>query len=64
MNHYISNHEYVLDQHNDGPEIKSNKEYKKILQKQDDIDDRLAEHIATLFARDPVPSYEGEYMDE
>ena len=29
-----------------------------------DIGDRLAKHIATLFARDPVPSYEGEFMEE
>jgi hypothetical protein len=28
------------------------------------IDSRLAEHIARLFARDPVPSYEGEFLDE
>jgi len=29
-----------------------------------DIDDKLAEHIARIFTRDPIPSYEGEYQDE
>ena len=29
-----------------------------------DIDDRLAEHIARLFVRDPVPSYEGEHIQD
>lgn len=28
------------------------------------IDDRLANHIARLFARDPVPAYEGEFIEE
>jgi glutamate--cysteine ligase catalytic subunit len=28
------------------------------------IDDRLAEHIARLFVRDPVPAYEGEFLEE
>ena len=32
--------------------------------KNPDIDSRLAEHIARLFARDPVPTYEGEYIEE
>lgn len=30
----------------------------------DGIDARLAEHIAKLFKRDPVPSYEGEFIEE
>lgn len=29
-----------------------------------DIDDRLAEHIARMFFRDPVPAYEGEFIEE
>ncbi len=64
MNHYISNHEYVQDAHNDGPTIKFNPEHKALLKSKAEIDERLANHIATLFARDPVPSYEGEYIDE
>ena len=28
------------------------------------MDDRLAEHIARLFHRDPVPTYEGEFIEE
>ena len=31
---------------------------------EDGVDDRLAEHIAKLFTRDPVPAYEGEFMEE
>lgn len=64
INHYISNHEYVLDSHNDAVPIKYDYEHKKILQENTDIDDRLAEHIARLFIRDPVPAYEGEFVEE
>ena len=64
MNHYISNHQFVLDEHNNGIPIKYSEEHKKILQEDSAIDDRLAEHIARLFARDPVPSYEGEFIEE
>jgi len=28
------------------------------------MSDRLAKHIARLFARDPVPAYEGEFIEE
>ena len=28
------------------------------------IDERLANHIARLFTRDPVPAYEGEFIEE
>ena len=27
-------------------------------------DDRMAEHIARIFSRDPVPTYEGEFMED
>jgi hypothetical protein len=37
-------------------------EHKQLLKDNTDIDDRLAEHIARLFVRDPVPSYEGEHI--
>ena len=32
--------------------------------KNSDIDHRLAEHIARLFFRDPIPAYEGEFIEE
>ena len=64
MNHYISNHEYVKDHHMDTKPIRYNNEHKKILLENSDIDERLAEHISRLFARDPVPSYEGEHIQE
>lgn len=63
MNHYISNHQYVKDEHNDGIQIKYDPEHKKLLQESCDVDDRLAEHISRLFTRDPVPSYEGEFIE-
>jgi hypothetical protein len=62
MNHYISNHQYVQDSHNDATPIKFFEEHKQLLKDNTDIDDRLAEHIARLFVRDPVPSYEGEHI--
>ena len=64
MNHYISNHQYVQDSHNDATPIRYFEEHKKLLKDSSDIDDRLADHIARLFVRDPVPSYEGEHMEE
>ena len=64
INHYISNHEYVKDSHNDAEAIRYDQKFKDILKKDTDIDDRLAEHIAKLFTRDPVPAYEGEFMEE
>ena len=62
MNHYISDHQYVLDEHQDAIQIPMNQEYRELLGK--DIDDRLANHIARLFTRDPVPTYEGEFIEE
>lgn len=64
MNHYISNHQYVQDSHNDATPIKFFEEHKQLLKDNTDIDDRLAEHIARLFVRDPVPSYEGEHIQD
>lgn len=64
MNNYISNHEYVKDSHNDGIQINYSQEHKDMLLSVEGIDDRLANHIARLFARDPVPAYEGEFIEE
>ena len=63
MNHYISNHKYVKDTHNDSPPINFNQNHKDILTKAG-IDSRLADHIARMFVRDPVPAYEGEFVEE
>lgn len=62
INQYISDHKYVKDEHNDAIPIKYNQEFKNLLIKETNIDDRLAEHVARLFTRDPVPSYEGEHI--
>lgn len=64
MNHYISSHEYVTDNMNDGLKIKFDEAHKSTLMKDGGLDERLAEHIAKLFTRDPVPAYEGEFMDD
>ena len=64
MNHYISSHEYVTDNLNDGPKIPFDEAHKQMLKKEGGLDDRLAEHVAKLFTRDPVPAYEGEFMDD
>jgi len=47
----------------DSAPIKFDEKHKELLMK-DGIDSRLAEHIARLFNRDPVPSYEGEYIED
>ena len=64
MNHYISNHEYIKDSHNDGVQTKYDPKHKKLLEEHIEKDDRLTEHIARLFTRDPVPAYEGEFIEE
>lgn len=64
MNHYISNHAYVKEEHFDAFPIRYNPEHKKFLQEKGGLDERLANHIARIFSRDPVPSYEGEHIEE
>lgn len=64
MNHYISNHEYVTDALNDGGKVRFDEAHKEMLMKDGGLDGRLAEHVAKLFTRDPVPAYEGEFMDD
>jgi hypothetical protein len=63
MNHYISNHQYAKDNLNDAEAIRFDPEYKKTLM-DSGIDERLSEHVAKLFTRDPVPAYEGEFMED
>merc|ERR1712176_707952 len=60
VSHYISNHQYTKDFHND---IKTFvcPCMSEILQ-ENGIDDRLAYHIGTLFRRAPIPVYEKELM--
>jgi glutamate--cysteine ligase catalytic subunit len=41
-----------------------NQEHVEILQKKRGLDGRLAFHIASLFIRDPVPTYDYEHDDE
>lgn len=53
---YISNHEYVKDFHNDITFKKICPEVKQALI-EGGLDERLANHIASLFIRSPIPVY-------
>lgn len=65
MNHYISDHQFVNHNLSDTPQIRFEQAYFDLIkQEAPDIDDSLARHVARLFTRDPVPSYEGEYIEE
>ena len=65
MNHYLSDHEYVGLDLEDAVPINHSEDHLKLLKEAaPDLDDRLAKHIAKLFARDPIPSYEGEFMED
>jgi len=65
MNHYISDHENVLDSCNDAIPIKYDQAHFDLIKEElPDISDRLAAHVARLFARDPVPAYEGEFIED
>ena len=59
VSHYISNHEFVLDEFNDTPKVHISSKVLNLLNSQG-IDKRLAYHIGSLFARSPVPAYERE----
>jgi hypothetical protein len=63
MNHYISDHEFVKDEYMDTIPIPHNEDFKEILM-QDGLSKRLAEHVARIFTRDPVPAYEGEFVED
>lgn len=60
MNCYLSNHEFVLDKHNDGKPLDINPEHMDFLQNEVKCDARLANHIASIFVRDPIPSFSVE----
>ena len=59
MSRYISNHEYVKDFHNDCHFKKICPEVQQKL-RASGLDERLANHIASLFIRSPIPVYEKE----
>lgn len=64
MNHYLSDHMYVKDKHFDTIQYRVNPDHMEYLKKQGGLDDRLAFHIASLFVRDPVPTYDNEFDEE
>jgi len=53
----------VKDKYFDGCQYKVNPKHIDILKREGDIDDRLAHHIASLFIRDPIPTYDNEHAD-
>ena len=61
MNHYLSDHMYVKDKHFDTIQYKVNQDHVEYLKKEGGLDERLAFHIASLFVRDPVPTYDNEH---
>ena len=63
MNHYLSDHVYVKDKHHDTTQYKVNPEHVEYL-KNEGLDERLAFHIASLFVRDPIPTYTKELEED
>jgi len=61
MNHYISSHQYVKDSYFDNIQYKPDPKHIEYLKKNSDLDDRLAFHVASLFVRDPIPTYSNEF---
>lgn len=61
INHYISDHQYVNSKYFDVPQYQVNPEHMKFLIEKADIDERLAFHIASLFVRDPIPTFDFEH---
>ena len=61
VSRYISNHEYVKNFHNDLHFRKLCPEVKEALMKQG-LDDRLSDHISSIFMRCPIPVYEKELV--
>ena len=56
-NLYLSNHEFVQDKHNDGQQLSVNSEHVDFLMNEVKCDARLTNHIASIFVRDPIPSF-------
>ena len=64
INHYISNHEYVKEEYFDNPQYKVNQAHMDLLMKEGGLDERFAFHIASLFVRDPIPTYSNEHEQD
>jgi len=61
MNHYLSDHQYVKEHHLDGTPLKINQEFVDFLGSENVEGERLKNHIASLFSRDPIPAYSNEF---
>ena len=61
INHYISNHEYAKKEYFDTKQYNVSQDHMNFLMNKGDMDQRLAFHIASLFIRDPIPSYSSEF---
>lgn len=63
INHYISHHQYVKDCYMDTPQYRvDHKHYQYLIDQ--GLDSRLAFHIASLFVRDPIPTYDYEHVED
>lgn len=63
-NYYLSKHEFVNhEKHNDSEQIPVDPIYVAKL-KNEGIDEVLSNHVASLFARDPIPAYSNELEDK
>eukprot|EP00347_Sterkiella_histriomuscorum_P009710 403340177 len=60
INHYISDHQYVKQRYMDTYQYKVNQQHVDYLLSQG-VDQRLAFHIASLFIRDPIPTFDYEH---
>ena len=60
VNHYISNHQYVKQSYMNTSQYKVNPTHMDYLVN-NGVDERLAFHIASLFVRDPIPTYDYEH---
>ena len=59
-NYYLSKHEFVdHKKHNDATAVPTEPIYVEMLKKEG-IDEVLANHVASLFTRDPIPAYSFE----
>ena len=62
-NYYLSNHAYVKPDYNDATPIPTSQKHINYLREQN-VDERLANHVATLFSRDPIPAFSSEFEEQ
>lgn len=61
QNHYLSRHRYVKEKYNDSVQYKVDQSHMDLLRNEAGLDNRLAYHVASLFVRDPIPTFSNEH---